>query len=96
MTSEQKFERVEERTIDSGKGLSEVRVGTDTGHGDPALNFTPTNAAIVRAPGVGPVAGEAQYQSGVRIERGDVSRDVSQEQFKSTAYTHTEVRFALR
>lgn len=44
---EEKFERVEERKIDNKHGLEEVRVGMDTGHGDPALNFQPTDATLV-------------------------------------------------
>lgn len=44
---EEKFERVEERKIDTESGLEEVRVGIDTGKGDPALNFQPTDATLV-------------------------------------------------
>jgi hypothetical protein len=95
MSREQKFERVEERTFDNSKGLAEVRVGVDTGHGDPALNFTPTDGALIRDPSLGGVAGQSQYSSNVRIENGKEVKNVSSDQYKSSAYTHTEAKSAL-
>lgn len=92
---EQKFERVEERTIDNSKGLAQVKVGVDTGHGDPALNFSATDGALVRDPLVGGVAGQSQYTSNVKIEKGKQCENVSQDQYKSSAYTHTEAKSAL-
>jgi len=97
-THEQKFERVEERTVDDKKGLQEVRVGLDTGHGDPALNFQGTDAALVNAPGVGRnagVAGQAEYHSDVRVDHTGNSSNISKDQSKATSYTHTEVRAPL-
>jgi len=100
-THEQKFERVEQRVVDSSKGLQEVRVGLDTGHGDPALNFQPTDAALVREQNLvggvrtGGVAGEAEYQSNVTVDRHGSSQTVSCDQSKNTSYTHSEIRAPL-
>jgi len=96
---EEKFERVEERRVDSDKGLQEVKVGMDTGHGDPALNFQPTDAALIKtgpnmaAPGAGGgfVQGSTQY-SGTAGSHGSTFHA---EQTQNTAYTHTEVRAPL-
>lgn len=99
-THEQKFERVEERKVDDKKGLQEVRVGVDTGHGDPALNFTPTDATLVRAPGVSgttsaysssgnaAVTGASQYSSTMHQEGGHMVQEAQ----KNTSFTHTEAR----
>jgi len=101
--SEQKYERVEERVVDSKKGLQEVRVGMDTGSGDPALNFQPTNAALVREQHlVGGmdnvnrgVAGAADYRSQTTFNSSGQAQTVSRDQERNTSYTHTEVRAPL-
>lgn len=105
-THEQKFERVEERKIDEKRGIEEVRVGVDTGHGDPALNFQPTDAALVRAPVVagmegshssmtshGAVAGASQFSSS-SIRDSTSGNDVREAQ-KNSSYVHTEVKAPL-
>ncbi|OQV20263.1 hypothetical protein BV898_05814 [Hypsibius exemplaris] len=106
-THEQKFERVEERTIDEKKGTEEVRVGIDTGYGDPALNFQPTDATLVRTPCVGGdvmssnrssacssgVAGASQFAS--HSMRDSSSGNVVKEAEKTTSYTHTEAHAPL-
>jgi len=98
-THEEKFERVEERRVDDNKGFQEVKVGMDTGHGDPALNFQPTDATLIKtgsnmaAPGAGGayIQGSTQYSGCASQEAGTFHAD----QTKSTAYTHTEVRAPL-
>jgi len=98
-THEEKFERVEERRVDGNKGLQEVKVGMDTGHGDPALNFQPTDATLIKtgssmaAPGAGGgyVQGSTQYSGSASKEDGLFHA----EQTQNTAYTHTEVRAPL-
>ncbi|GAV02446.1 CAHS12 [Ramazzottius varieornatus] len=104
-THEQKFERVEERKVDDKKGLQEVRVGVDTGHGDPALNFTPTDATLVRTGGVGGTTASS-HSSHMSSSTGGAVTGASQysstmhqegghmttEASKNTSYTHTEVR----
>jgi len=105
-THEQKYERVEERRVDEKKGLEEVRVGVDTGHGDPALNFQATDAALVRGPGaVGStgaystfnqspaVVGASQYSSAA--VRDSSSGTISKDAEKTTSYVHTEVKAPL-
>lgn len=47
-THEEKFERVEEHKLDRKHGTEEIRVASDTGKGDPALNFQPTDVTLVR------------------------------------------------
>jgi len=98
-THEEKFERVEERRVDDNKGLQEVKVGMDTGHGDPALNFQPTDATLIKtggnmaAPGAGGayVQGSTQYSGTASHESGNFHA----EQTQNTAFTHTEVRAPL-
>jgi len=100
-THEQKYERVEERRIDEKSGLEEVRVGVDTGHGDPALNFQPTDATLVRAPEVltgsgyiaqpTVVAGASEYSSHAVRETGNLSKDAE----KHSSYTHTQIKAPL-
>jgi hypothetical protein len=94
---EEKFERVEERTVDNKKGLQDVRVGMDTGHGDPGMNFTPTDATLVRAPGVpgGVVAGSTESSYHASTHGGATSQSTTREATANTSYTHTEVRAPL-
>jgi len=100
-TEERKFERVEERKIDNKTGAQEIRVGIDTGHGDPALNFKPTDATLVRTPEVGgtaiftenrgaPVLGTSQYAASSIDNRS--AGVVTTEAEKNTSYVHTEVK----
>ncbi|XP_055330565.1 cytosolic-abundant heat soluble protein 86272-like [Paramacrobiotus metropolitanus] len=95
---EEKFERVEERTVDPSRGLQEVRVGMDTGHGDPALNFQPTDATLVKgktvvtgADAAGLTTGATQYSSAATAQSGTRTFEAE----KNTSYTHTEVRAPL-
>lgn len=93
---EEKFERVEERTVDDKKGLEQVRVGIDTGHSDPAMNFQATNAALVRDTTRGiNVPGEAQYRSEVKVDSSTGAYSMSQDQSKSSSFTRTDVSAPL-
>jgi len=94
---EEKFERVEERRVDNKHGLQDVRVGMDTGHGDPALNFQPTDATLVRAPGApgGVVAGSTESTFHASTTGDAHSHTHTHEATKNTSYTHTEVRAPL-
>jgi len=92
--------------VDEKKGLEEVRVGVDTGHGDPALNFQATDAALVRGPAVvgstgvhssafksQGVVGASQYSSAA--VRDSSSGTVSKDAEKTSSYVHTEVKAPL-
>jgi len=94
---------VEERKIDEKRGIQEVRVGIDTGHGDPAMNFQATDATLVRTAGIAgapmgsaydnqqcAVSGASQFSSAAVQDRA--AGTMVNEQEKNTSYTHTEVR----
>lgn len=99
MSWEQKFERVEERTVDPKQGLEEIRVGMDTGHGDPGMNFQPTDVNLVRgsnsAYGRGAVLGEMQGEGLYKSSNTSNSFSIQSNQTMSGGYTHTEIRSPL-
>jgi len=81
-------------------GTQEVRVGMDTGHGDPALNFQPTDATLVKGRTVvggvdaaGMTTGATQYSGATTVQSGTGTNTFEAE--KNTSYTHTEVRAPL-
>jgi len=87
--------------VDNKHGVQEVRVGMDTGHGDPALNFQATDATLVKGQSRGGVdaagmtTGATQYSSSAATHHGTHSDSGSFQAEKNTSYTHTEVRAPL-